>query len=691
VPARKRTTKDSDSNPLFATPKDSFIVETIADAEASRGLVNVPFYPPSRHLRAAQAALANSSVYRTTSKQERANQKAIQQKISSQDVQDFLKAEGYIEEDAVISDNFEDPYVDLDKWRMHDAYRRDSSAKRAVTVLADFVLGQRTKHTLDVNKQEYTKEQDQQQALDTITNNPTYQAYVYQLDCINRDVNFDYYLTAAFIQMKVFGRALILIQDDPDTGLPVALKLVSSMRIGRVFVDELTWKIVAVEYLDYSGLDSIIPAQKMIYLRNEDYAISPNVYGFGYSTFEPILDIAETNRQLWSVAIKEINKSQWAPYLIVKVNSKRRTQLQKIADSLKPGLPFVHNQDIQSIQTIEMHHDLEKILQEIDTNERTIAYTVGVPNFLMGKEDVTNRATTATVIDAWTKSKIEKERTCLRGVIEPQWVDRNLAIMIKNGFVERNLKPDKPALMTMQYNDPRTGKPTKGNVNPNNPFAFDSGNGKKKAANAADMPPQDRYQIGQKDQPQPAETTTPPPQTIAPDTPVSSLEFKVKFEFEPINLDTSLEIAQPVVTLEQAGIIDATKAREWLHAQDIEARMKDQEAQNQKMAQMIATGQAAQFQQMKGAENKAMQQKNNQQQQNPNQNQKQQPVGGKGQLPQVGTSLQATQPIAMSASASMEHPNSASAAAAKIRMQADRRRMELYDEISDAVQQIARN
>lgn len=695
-PNGKKSTKKA--TPINGNEKD-VIVEPLADSEVSQGFIQ-RYYPPSRHLRAAQAAATTASVYTTTSKQQRQQQqsKDPSKKLTAGDVEEFLKREGYIEENAIISDNFEDPYVDLDKWRFHDSYRRDSACRRAVNILADFTLGQRTKNTLDLNKQEYTNDEQQKMALDAITNNPTYQAYTYQLDCLDKDVNFDHFLTAAFVQAKVFGRAMLLIQDDPQTELPVALKLVSSMRLGRVFIDEMTWRVVAVEYLDYEGLQSIIPAENMIYFTNLDNAISPNVYGFGYSDLEPAIDVAEINRQLWSVAIKEINKSEWAPYIIVKMNTKRRTQMQKVADALKPGLPFVHNQDL-TFSTIEMHHDLEKIMNEIDQNEKTIATTIGVPTFLVGKEDVTNRATTATIMDSWSKSKLEKERTWLRGIIEPQWNDRNLKRIIKSGIVEQNLRPDQPSMMTMQYTDPRTGKPIKGNVNPNNPFAFgDNGNRKKKpnpfarAANAADnLQPYQSQTPGETTQQgadQSQEDVLPPSRAIDPDTPISKLEFKIKREFEPFNLDVSLEIAQPVVSLVQAGVIDETKAREWLKAQDIEARMQEKEAENKLLAQQISQGMVGKDPNQQQKDDKSKDNKDNKDKQ-----QQKLPFGGStqsGGIKQVGESAPS---ISLSAEGSYLDmmPNTAMTAAARLRMQADKKRMQLYDEISSAVRQIAKN
>jgi hypothetical protein len=520
LPAKKKAVTTTAS----ATDKD-VLVEYLTVADS--GFPS--YYPPSRHLKAAQAATQQSEIYTTTSKQSRTK---AQKKLTAADVEILLKTKGLIGQNTIVSDNFEDPYTLLDKWRCHDAWRRDGTARRAVNVLADYVLGQRTKNTLDVNG-DFATADEQNTALDSISNNTTYQGYKNQLDKINRDCHFDKMLTAAFIQCKVFGRALLIIQDDTDTGLPIALKLCSSMRLGRVFVDELTWSIVAVEYLDYQGERSIIPAQQMIYLTNLDFGISPYTLGFGYSDYETILDTSETNRQIWSVAIKEINKSYYAPYLIVKMMTKKRSLMQKAADNIKPGVPFIHNQDL-TFQTIEMKHDLDKLMNEVVTNDKKIARDLAVPSPLIGHEAVTNRATTAAIIDAWSKSVLEKQRTWLKGIIEPQWIDRNLSILLSRTPSSRPL------------NQIETG-----------PLAEQTG-----------------------EQPSSSNLVTSQPQTNPANMKVSDMEFKIKLDFDPIPLDVAFEICQALDILIKDGTIDETKAREILKFDDIEERMiqKEQEA-----------------------------------------------------------------------------------------------------------------
>jgi hypothetical protein len=180
-------------------------------------------------------------------------------------------------------------------------------------------------------------------------------------------------------------------------------------------------------------------------------------------------------------------------------------------------------------------------------------------------------------------------------------------------------------LRAIDYPDPRTGQRVTGNVNPNNPFASgDNGNGngraKKKAANAAN--------IGittptiANDQRNLSPSATDPYAVNLQDVEISKLPFKIKREFEPIVLDTLFETAGPIVQLIDAGVIDETKARDILHFQDIEARMKEAEAERQKQQMLM--------QQQMGLDPNNPQNNNNKdnnQKQNPFQQQKKQQSG----------------------------------------------------------------
>ena len=328
-----------------------------------------------------------------------------------------------------LTDRIEIPYTQLEFWRMHDTYRRDGTARRAVNLLADFTLGDRTLNVLDVTKEYPTKAQHDA-AQKALQGNAEAQGIKAELDRINRVVNFDHWCTAAFIQCKVFGRAVLVIQDDPETGLPISLKLLSSMRLGRIFVNQVTWEIEGVEYIDYQGVQSIIPEDKMIYFTNLDYGISPNTLGMGLSDFEVIMDISETNRTVREMDIKELNRSLWAPYIIFKINTKKRSVMQAVKDQLKVGVPFVHNLDgdltIQKIEQTPLG-----LIEELDRNDHTIGRHMGVLTFMLGFEDFPNRSTANSTLDAWTKSVLAKLRTWLRGIIEPQWIDRNVAVIKK--------------------------------------------------------------------------------------------------------------------------------------------------------------------------------------------------------------------------------------------------------------------
>jgi len=239
---------------------------------------------PGRHLSAAQAAAPQQQ--QTQGSLQIANvfgqvqEKALGQvrkALTLPEVAALLKVTD------PLTDRIEIPYTMLEFWRMHDTYRRDGTARRAVNLLADFTLGDRTMNVLDVTKEYPTKAQHDA-AQKQLQANTEAQNVKAELDRINRVVNFDHWCTAAFVQCKVFGRAVLVIQDDPQTGLPDSLKLLSSMRLGRIFVNQVTWEIEGVEYIDYQGIQSIIPKDKMIYFTNLDYGISPNTLGMGLAT-----------------------------------------------------------------------------------------------------------------------------------------------------------------------------------------------------------------------------------------------------------------------------------------------------------------------------------------------------------------------------------------------------------------------
>lgn len=407
-------TQDSDIN------TNQVLIEPLTSNEQPR-------YPslslPGRHLAAAQAATTtvnNSLQVTDVFGNNQPNQLAQGRKaLTLEEVSQILQVQD------PLTDRIENPYTILELWRMHDTYRRDGTARRSLNLLADFTLGDRTMHVLDVT-QEYATKQEHDAAQKALQSNKDAQDDKQQLDKINRQVNFDHWLTAAFIQCKVFGRAVLVIQDDPQTGLPVALKMLSSMRLGRIFVNEVSWKIEGVEYLDYHGMQSIIPADKMIYFTSDDFGISPNTLGMGLSAFEVIMDISETNRSIREMDIKELNRSLWAPFIIMKVNTKKRSVMQAVKNQLKVGVPFIHNLDA----TLEVHRIEQTpvgLLTEAKDNDHTIGRHVGVLTFMLGFEDFPNRSTAQSTLDAWTKSVLSKLRTWLRGIIEPQWIDRNLA------------------------------------------------------------------------------------------------------------------------------------------------------------------------------------------------------------------------------------------------------------------------
>jgi len=194
---------------------------------------------------------------------------------------------------------------------------------------------------------------------------------------------------------ELYGKAALLIEydDDPyrnETAMPIALKQLSSLRIGRVFYYEDTWELAGIEYLDFE--DVIVEPLRLIYMTNKDYHISPRTLWHGISKVEPVLDIAETTILNNQTNIKEINRRLWANFLIIKYMGKRKSDIVNFKKNYKPGMPIISNRDFEA-QVVDVQHDLEKLLQQQEMSDQKIARDLNLPNILAGFGNAQAQAT----------------------------------------------------------------------------------------------------------------------------------------------------------------------------------------------------------------------------------------------------------------------------------------------------------
>lgn len=516
---------------------------------------------------------------------------------------------------------FNPVYLQETLWRFHDAYRNDGAVARGIDTIIYYMLGEYTKLVLDSNEYHQT-EDDKAAAADEIKDNLEYQSLVRLLWQVNKDTNFNSHLIDAVRQCFMYGRACIL-KDKNKANIPYCLKPLNSMRLGKVWAWRDTWKLAAVEYMDFEQGQRILKAEDIIYLVNKNGHATPNTYWHGYSMIEAVVDIAETNMLNRQTNVRNINEMLWAPFIVITMRTKSQKAIDDFTTNYKAGQPFVANQDFQ-VQVTDINHDLEKIMDEQREYDRKIGRDMEVPLLLMGFEDIETRATGSITFYGWINSVIRYLQTWLRDIIEPQWIDPNLKeiIILKQGL---ETLPD-ISQYTKYYNicdkdyDPKTinpalevpapepDKPENELTGTNlelqeelNAAAYDSNNAAKQsdysqnslkkskttvdeAENAAD--PKQKYTV--------ANVANNVPLFTLEDLEVSMLPFRIIVDFAAIEVNTPLDEAARVIGLFKAGIYDLEKALEELGAKEILGRQLAEKERNKAI-----------FEQMTGIEQEA--------------------------------------------------------------------------------------
>lgn len=354
------------------------------------------------------------------------------------------------------------PYNTSSLDRFEDTFRSDGVAQRGIIKRAYLVMGKHGKIVLDTTD-EYDDEDERRAAIDKVSKNTKYQEARKRIQKLHvkPEVNFHNNVMSGLIQSKVYGRAALEIINkggitkpvsytaegielEPQgvsidqVALPTALHLCNSKRLGHVEIEvpttlnpniPNTWAFKGVHYLDINaepgGKNDLLKAENIIYMANKDYHISPGSLYYGLSDLESIVDGSEAKRIAKQEDIKEIMKSCWAPYLIVKFTNANITneQMQEVIDAMQPGLPFGTKQDIET-EVKEMNANLGELPKVIDFLNKETIRDLGLPSFIIGYEDIANYANSQQILLALKEIELEAERTWLADVIEKQWLNR---------------------------------------------------------------------------------------------------------------------------------------------------------------------------------------------------------------------------------------------------------------------------
>jgi len=322
------------------------------------------------------------------------------------------------------------PYNNASIDRFEDCYRSDKLVQNAIVKRTELVLGQHGKIILDTTE-EFEDPIERATALDKVTNNQAYTDAKDKIDklLIRPDINFHANLKAAVIQAKVYGRSAIELVGQDEDGLPEALHVLNSKRLANVEIDPMTWKFEGVHYLDLQkgsgGNEDVLPADGLIYFANRDFHVSPGSLYYGLSELEGVIDGSDSKRIAKQEDIKEIMKSNWAPFLIMKFLNPNITvqQMQEVVNGIMPGLPFAHKQDLET-STVNLESDIKKITDAVDFLNAETLRELGVPRFLAGYEQIANYANSQQVMLSFKEIELEADRTWIGDILDHQWLNK---------------------------------------------------------------------------------------------------------------------------------------------------------------------------------------------------------------------------------------------------------------------------
>jgi hypothetical protein len=327
------------------------------------------------------------------------------------------------------------PYNTSDLDRFEDTFRSDGVAQRGIIKRVYLIMGKYGKIVMDTTE-EYDSEEERKAAIQRIQQNKLYQDAKAKMQKLHIKPAIDFHnnVMAAVIQAKTYARSaleIILERNELGYELPIALHICNSKRLGKVEIETTpnTWAFKGVHYLDMNqgptGMSDLLYPEQIMYFANKDWHISPGSLYYGLSDLETVVDGSEAKRIAKQEDIKEIFKSIWAPFLIIKCLNPSITteQMQDIIDSIQPGLPMATKQDIDT-KVEQMAGELDKIPDVIDFLNRETIRDLGLPAFITGYEQIANYANSQQILLALKEIELEAERTWLSGIIERQWLNR---------------------------------------------------------------------------------------------------------------------------------------------------------------------------------------------------------------------------------------------------------------------------
>ena len=354
--------------------------------------------------------------------------------------EEFIKMHGGREK---VYDGFKDPYTEDEKKILLENYRREPATRRALDILAEFVLGERTELVMDTPTA-YASQKRQDEAIKALTSEPELIDYLDALATIDEKVNATDRFTELLLSGENFGRSVLVKQYDED-GIPVRLIPLASIRLGKVYCDAETWELLGIEYKDYRGEQRILKKEDIIHYEPNDYHLTPNTRYMGAATSEPTMYTAMSLRTAYEIAIPEIRKSKWAPFHILQFQEiESQEKLDEISTKIQPGKSQIWGHGQITVHKVDLNNvNLKELYDSIIESQKEIFRSFGIA-LVFAFQDEQNRATAQFSSNLMRVTKLTKIRTRLRNVLEPQWYEPNLRALMKKAQKNPELQQEGP-------------------------------------------------------------------------------------------------------------------------------------------------------------------------------------------------------------------------------------------------------
>jgi hypothetical protein len=352
-------------------------------------------------------------------------------------------------DDQTMKEKFKDAITTQDplsldqKLRIHEAIMADGAVGRAVSFWRKFLMGK------DINVDFMIKKELDPILSDAIDErlqlHPDITKYKNKLREIDEEVELRKAVQSICDNLFGYGRAVLVLLFNEEK-IPIRLVPLSSLKLGRVYMDKNTFEFLGVEYLEIPDKKNILLATDMIYFTLNDNNVTPNSRYYGKSQIFSVLSIAENNLINRERNFPEIIRRRWAATLLIKTSTRSSVRNQQIADEVNSRAGgSVVIPDLVSAENIKMETELNSLIEYSKEMDKKIFRDMELPTTSGGFDISSSTGGTTTAqaqaeLQMWSESTLEDLRELVTDTLVKQWYSRNLRKIIEDDVIANGVE-----------------------------------------------------------------------------------------------------------------------------------------------------------------------------------------------------------------------------------------------------------